>query len=392
MFESLYSKNGYFSKAPILKFNETINFNDLIGKSAYNNAVSNIYKNKKGSFATPVEIFKPHYSNSIARFILKEKLKYKLNKTRIIEIGGGNGTNAKCILDFLKGIDRVYDQIEYILVEVSENLSKIQQETLKEHKNKFKIINSDILNVKKEEFGDIFEGHNFVIGLEVLDNLLHDKIVYNSKEEKYYQVEIIEKQEEYKAIKDDLIKQTLQYYKIKFHQEQIKDSFSSIIKSFFLPDEHSLKKQRQNFEYTDSSKLHFFLPTGSYQLIQQVSSLFPSHTLFLADFDFLPVPKVKSSINNRSLGYLNGCINFPIIASPHSDHMNYFEEFQNADIFFQTDFKILENIYPFDSSVIKSKQFFSNYADLSKTKTKNGFNPILEDFSNTSIFIGRKYS
>jgi hypothetical protein len=38
--------------------------------------------------------------------------------------------------------------------------------------------------------------------------------------------------------------------------------------------------------------------------------------------------------------------------------------------------------------VMKTKAFMKQHADLTKTLTKSGYNPLLEDFSNTSFYIG----
>ena len=39
-------------------------------------------------------------------------------------------------------------------------------------------------------------------------------------------------------------------------------------------------------------------------------------------------------------------------------------------------------------SVAKTKAFMKQHADLVATRTRSGYNPILEDFSNTSFYIG----
>jgi hypothetical protein len=38
--------------------------------------------------------------------------------------------------------------------------------------------------------------------------------------------------------------------------------------------------------------------------------------------------------------------------------------------------------------VMKTKAFMKQHADLAKPLTKSGYNPLLEDFSNTSFYIG----
>lgn len=39
--------------------------------------------------------------------------------------------------------------------------------------------------------------------------------------------------------------------------------------------------------------------------------------------------------------------------------------------------------------VMKTRAFMEKHADLSATRTKSGYNPLLEDFANTSVYVGR---
>ena len=40
--------------------------------------------------------------------------------------------------------------------------------------------------------------------------------------------------------------------------------------------------------------------------------------------------------------------------------------------------------------VIKSADFLKEYADISQTQTRNGYNPLLEDFSNTRFLLSSR--
>ena len=42
------------------------------------------------------------------------------------------------------------------------------------------------------------------------------------------------------------------------------------------------------------------------------------------------------------------------------------------------------------SETMKSKDFLRRYAQIERTSTKNGYNPLLEDFLNTSFFVARR--
>ena len=49
---------------------------------------------------TPVEVFYPYYSQAIANYMMMSP--FITDKLVIYEIGGGAGTNALCILNYLQ--------------------------------------------------------------------------------------------------------------------------------------------------------------------------------------------------------------------------------------------------------------------------------------------------
>lgn len=95
-----------------------INFANILGEWHWRYIYQKLYKQQTGQWLTPVELFKPFYSQIIGNFISMEATKMKQkNRTildkndfgsvnndllQIVEIGGGRGTNALCILDHLK--------------------------------------------------------------------------------------------------------------------------------------------------------------------------------------------------------------------------------------------------------------------------------------------------
>lgn len=63
-----------------------------------------------------------------------------------------------------------------------------------------------------------------------------------------------------------------------------------------------------------------------------------------------------------------------------------------ADVFFPSDFSMLARLYKSAAQggaqttvVQKSSRFLEAYADLAATRTISGYNPLLEDFLNTSV-------
>ncbi|KAJ8425331.1 hypothetical protein Cgig2_018948 [Carnegiea gigantea] len=116
---ALYAPNhGYFSKrsGPVGVMESSIKFNRLEGRKAYLRYLEKIYKQSEISWFTPVELFKPWYAYGIAEAIMRTaNLSVPL---QIYEIGGGSGTCAKGIMDYvmLNAPSRVYNNMTYMWV------------------------------------------------------------------------------------------------------------------------------------------------------------------------------------------------------------------------------------------------------------------------------------
>ncbi len=66
---------------------------------------------------TPVEIFAPYYSYCLVRYILRTRDTTK--PLKIFEIGGGNGTNALHIMNYLMVYTpEVYKNTTYTVIEI----------------------------------------------------------------------------------------------------------------------------------------------------------------------------------------------------------------------------------------------------------------------------------
>jgi len=101
-----------------------------------------------------------------------------MKKLRILEIGPGTGTLADSILEYYRNYSLdLYRNCEYVLVEISPQLALKCEEVLqRKHKKlydegKIKIYNASILDFNKK-----INQHCFVIGMEILDNMPHDRI------------------------------------------------------------------------------------------------------------------------------------------------------------------------------------------------------------------------
>lgn len=104
IYGALYAKDGgYFTtqdREVLHAPQESIEFTNLWGAFDYRREVASLYKEKREAWLTPVEVFAPYYSHAIAKYMLNSPFFHK--QMTIYEIGGGAGTNALHILNYLK--------------------------------------------------------------------------------------------------------------------------------------------------------------------------------------------------------------------------------------------------------------------------------------------------
>ena len=127
--EALYNRtDGYFTRSsrnPVGVMSKPIPFHALLGQEDYARVLAGRYTQLASQWLTPVEIFRPHYANAIARYILEQHACGQLDSDSerdltIYELGGGTGTCAANILAHIRDADpRVYARTKYVGVEVS---------------------------------------------------------------------------------------------------------------------------------------------------------------------------------------------------------------------------------------------------------------------------------
>lgn len=104
IYGALYAKDsGYFTTQDRQVLHAPpapIDFTDLWGAFDYRREVAALYNEKREAWLTPVEVFAPFYSHAIAKYMLNSPFFHK--HMAIYEIGGGAGTNALHILNYLK--------------------------------------------------------------------------------------------------------------------------------------------------------------------------------------------------------------------------------------------------------------------------------------------------
>ena len=408
IYSALYhSDTGYFTNIELPVITQpsiSLNFTNFFGKQEYQYQLQQIYKASRNGWLTPVEIFAPWYSYAIATYIIQHHLhrikqnKLSLQSTPLIiyEIGGGNGTHAKHVLDYIKDkVPHIYRTMYYKILEVSANLQQIQTKTLLQHQSIAQSIHMDGMFIHKKLHDTRY---SYIIALEVLDNLPHDKIVAintdgskvlenqsswceqqplstpkavsttisdqysNSIYETYVEslspteasmpiisnninnLPRLKYREVYKPLQDKLINEVYQYWlmyqknnsSLSLSTSLSKANISSILLS--NPLVQALDKEdipitsiekfmkwinKTIFKHSINNLLPLgyqygrYLPTGCYQFLQSIHQAFPSHSLILADFTYLPPPHVLQKtieMDSEILMYAPGT-NQPIVAS-----------------------------------------------------------------------------
>lgn len=398
-----------------------IPFNSLQNEAEYKSFLSKLYSKEQHAWSTPCEIFQPFYAESLAKYMLSKLPYFQENQLAaapplvIYEVGGGNGTCAKGVLDYIQRVaPQVYETVEYHVIEISKTLHTLQVENLKEqHAKHFTSHLSSIFDWKKIE-----DRPCFFIALEVLDNMPHDKIwlqedglfethvVYN-EEAKMFEEKLVD-------LNDPLIVQYLSLINVIENQQEEGEEIEPnngkkvITPSPSLYNSHEDARPSgsifsklfgaKNKDYFTPSWLSavggykaMYIPTCKLQMFHALKKYFPLHHAIIADFDRLPreeaatvnSPVTQQKRFNQQTGeYVT--VSFKSYLVPRG----------TCDIFFATDFAQMQQVYSKlmkerrGSVVMKQSQFLEKYCDsLNKMETQNGYNPALEDYTNMSFFL-----
>ena len=374
--DSLYNaRSGYFG-APgstvVGVLPEPLNFQRMVDRAAYSAAVAAAYTTGAGrSWFTPSELFKPLYSTGLARFVLTRWRQQGSGEAlRVYEVGGGSGTNARCFLDAVQRLSpKVYATMRYTNIEISAPLAEAQRTACARHAPAHAIVHHDA--ALAAAWGDSDNSPCFVLALEVLDNLPHDRVVRDEAGWKETLVGGIggdtRQREELQPVADHLIARCLDIY-----TRHAKESGGSWLARRW-------KRLRHSIDIV-------FLPTHCLLLLDTLAAARPRHVLIAADFDALPGVRIAG-------------VNAPLVAAHAGiDHDTYLDAKQGeADILFPTDFGLLQamrsSVSPGSAGgeVWHNAAFFRQFLEpheLREATTASGFTPLLHEFENTRVFVG----
>lgn len=325
---------------------------------------------------TPTELFQPFYGEALARYIL---VTYKLDKFPyddliIYEAGAGNGTLMLNILDYLEKNDpEVYERTKYRIIEISSKLFNKQNSRLERHKDKVEVINKSIL-----DWDTKVEEPCFFIALEVFDNLSHDVVRYDIDTKQPYQGYVVidehnDFQEFYSPNLDDW---TRDYLKLREEGDFPIDKLKGHPLNQFYPYmkiRNMLNPLRNNLSDPE------YIPTRLFKLFTILNEYFPKHKILASDF---------SHFDMTIKGY-----NSPTVQTMYKDNMvntdTYMVEQGYFDIMFPTNFNSINDLYKQvtgkKSHTCSHAEFLTEWAEIEKTKTKSGENPMLELYNNADF-------
>ncbi|KEH37084.1 S-adenosyl-L-methionine-dependent methyltransferase, putative [Medicago truncatula] len=246
---------------------------------------------------------------------------------KIYEIGGGSGTCAKGIMDYimLNAPPKVYNSMTYTSVEISPSLAEVQKETVGEvrsHIPKFRVECRDAAD--RSGWGDVEQQPCWVIMLEVLDNLPHDAVYSESQISPWMEV-WVEKQHDretlselYKPLQDSLVTRCVEIMDLD-KTKTTQSSAASILKSIWSK---VYPKPRR-----------CWLPTGCLKLLDVLHEVLPKMSLIASDFSYLPDVKIPGE-------------RAPLVSTKKDGRSTDYQDYMQAKVLFSTD------LFPFQSTFV----------------------------------------
>jgi len=409
---SLYdSAAGYFTRrggAVVGALPRPLRFGAFGGEADYRGALRAAYDALGTSWLTPSEIFRPHYANALAdTFAAGHAARRPPPPPLVIyEVGGGTGGVARDVLLRLRERHPdVFRSVRYRAVEVSPELAERQAATVAaggaDLSARFAALVGDatLPETWAGAGGADARGEEcHVFGLEVLDNLPHD-LVRRGPGGAWEEALVAPRasspaaaaapaaaavaggagwEEVWQPLQDPLVERCLRSFP---WGEAAGGSFVDRALRLFL--EGALGPAPAGGRV--------FLPTGCLQLLETLCAVRPRHRLLLADFDALP----DTVIPGR---------NAPLVSDTAGGRARDFGSFLlpygSADIFFPTDFEALKALHAAaarraglaragEGLAAEPQGAFLRRACPEAARaaaTRSGFNPLLEDFCNTSVF------
>lgn len=331
---------------------------------------------------TPSELFRPWYGEGIARYIV-EAHHISREPLVIYEVGPGNGTLAGDILNYLaRESPSLYKCTEYHLIEISGKLARSSLSLLaREHPRQVRLHRHSFLEHRQRD-----ERPLHILFAEVFDNLPQDRIRFRPGTGDLEQAVVITND------------------KARWHDEQARytEAYEPVSDALILDTVNameeaghtwpSLRPSHWEWLYDLWPLTHFlfarpwaseFIPSVAYRCLCHVQALFPRHRLLLTDFHELPdrVPGHGAPVVQTRWGQETVACSSVLL------------ERGLFDIFFPYDFQLLARLYQGitgrTAMVGSHADFCHQFMDVRMTRTRSGFNPLLEEFKNVSFLYSQ---
>ncbi|RMZ74842.1 hypothetical protein DV737_g5681, partial [Chaetothyriales sp. CBS 132003] len=391
--DSLYNLSyGYFSKhATIFTPGRPFDFNSMADAAEFNKQVDRAYvefeddldefypDDTRQLWHTPTELFQPHYGEAIARYLVTnyKMTLYPYADLIIYEIGAGNGTLMRNILDWIRDNEpSVYARTQYRVIEISSSLLSLQKTALTTsradpwHLEHVQLINRNIL-----DWSVPVQEPCFFLALEVIDNFGHDAIRYDPFTEEPLQGSVLidREGEFYEFYEADLDPLASQYLRLR--QLCARQTYHTPLTWPPAP----IRRLRHSLPFAANLTLPEYIPVRLMQFFQILSTYFPHHRLLLADFHYLPqatkginAPVVQTRYKRRVIP----------VRTPYN-HQGYF------DIFFPTNFQLMEDMYRALTGKLTrvqgQREWLQGWGDSNGTIARNGEDIMAQWYANASV-------
>lgn len=231
---------------------------------------------------TPTELFKPYYGHAIARYLVANyKLSlYPYKDLIIYEMGAGNGTMMRNILDYIRATEpEVYERTRYRVIEISSHLAGLQSRQVEtEHADRIEIINKSIFD------WDVYVPEPcFFLALEVLDNFAHDMIRYDPETEQPMQgIVLCDQSGDFHDIYTPEIDPVAARF-LKIRSRVVEAPYDHP-----LGTPKVLRKLKAMLPGQGNLTEPEYIPTKAMLFFDVLREWFPSHKLVMSDFNKLP--------------------------------------------------------------------------------------------------------
>jgi hypothetical protein len=398
--DSLYHPtHGYFtSQQPVGFLDRPIDFGALSGQRAYLAEVLARYRELRVAWLTPAEIFSPHYGAAFAAYLARAPP--PPGGLRLYEIGGGTGTFARDLLGWLRAArPEAYAACRYTCLEISPALAAVQRRRVAGEAGhaaaQFEVRVGDASD--PGAWGPASGEECHVMMMEVLDNMPHDRAWREAPGEAWRQTMVAARrrapgagpprpEEVLAPAEDPLLLRCLQAWE---EGERARRGGGGGVRAALAA---ALRRAMGGAGAGEA----VFLPTGALKLFDTLHRARPNHRLVAADFDALPETVIDGA-------------NAPLVATTRGgatrDHDTYLVPPGAADIFFPSCFDLLCRLYGESreraggggggggagsgAAWMKTRQFVEAWAPhaAAAAATRDGYNPLLEDYSNTAVLL-----